>query len=408
MNLKNSYAITISMLLVIILCFGCIEPFIAVTETFEDVLVIEATITDELKVQEIKVSRTYGLENGVEPNYVSNAVVSVEENNSITYNFKHTAYGVYESVEPFQAQEGMAYVLKVSTANGRNYSSTAEILSPKVEIEKVYGELIDIEEGTGVQIFVDSESIQNDANYFRYEYEETYQIIANRYFPFDLSLTPEDWPEFGGEGLNCQVRPVWVRRPLNEKTCYLSDVSNDILLTNINRVNESRVLKYPIRFIREDDHLLRDRYSILVKQFVQSADANNFYRILKKLGDDESLLIDNQPGFVQGNIFSEEDKNEKVIGFFDVSPVSSKRIFFDYKDFEIENKPKYLFECEEREYNFAVTGGLGNERAILFNLFSNFGYKLSYIDRCTVVVINKECGNCTSFASGEKPTFWED
>ncbi len=410
MNFKKNYII-ICFLLLTTMLFDCTEPFNAVTETFEDALVIEATITDELKTQEIKLSRTIALEEGSEPNYVTSAQVSIEGSNSMVYNFEHTAYGVYESAEQFQAQLGVSYKLKIAL-NGRQYSSSTQVLPSKVEIEKVYGELINIENGLGVQIFVDSEEAQGNANYFRYEYEETYQIIAKNHFPFDLVLDPEEWADDVQTGLFCSERPIWVRRPLNEKTCYLSDVSNDIFVTSINGVNESRVLKYPIRFIQADDHLLRDRYSILVKQFVQSADANNFYKILKEFGDDESLLIENQPGFVQGNIFSEVNENEKVIGFFDVSSMSSKRIFFNYKDFEIERKPSYLFECDEfRDYNFGAIGPPfteHDERGFLFRLLKDHGYKFFGQDMCVVFIVKAECGNCTSFASGEKPLFWED
>ncbi len=405
MNLKR-----LNIIAFLLLLFNCTEPFTVVTENFEDVLVVEATITDELKTQEIKLSRTIALEEGSEPNYVTSAQVSIEGSNSMVYNFEHTAYGVYESVIPFQAEQGVSYQLKI-VVNGKKYNSTIQILPPKVEIEQVYAELIEIEKGVGVQVFVDSETTPQNANYFRYEYEETYQIIARNYFPLDLRLEPEDWASDADAGFLCSKLPVWVLRPQNERICYLDDVSNDIFITSINGVNESRVLKYPIRFIKADDHLIRDRYSILVKQFVQSADANNFYRILKELGDDESLLIDNQPGFVQGNIFYEENKNEKVIGFFEVSSMSTKRLFFDYKDFEIERKPRYPFECEIREFNFLATGPPSSEqdeRASLYNLLSNFGYKFYGQDMCNILITNKECGDCTSFASAEKPLFWED
>ena len=41
---------------------SCTEPYAIQTNTFEDALVIEATITNEFKKQEIKISRTFTFE----------------------------------------------------------------------------------------------------------------------------------------------------------------------------------------------------------------------------------------------------------------------------------------------------------------------------------------------------------
>ncbi|GAB1857258.1 hypothetical protein MHTCC0001_20940 [Flavobacteriaceae bacterium MHTCC 0001] len=402
MNLKK-----FSVIVFTIYC-SCTEPFTAVTEGFEDVLVVEATITDELKTQKIKVSRTYKLEEGTVPSLETNAQVTVEGSDGMVHNFEHSGDGVYTSIQEFQAQEGVSYKLNIETANGQKYSSTAELLPPKVEIDSVYAELITIESGTGVQVFVDSKERQQNANYFRYEYEETYKIIANRFHQYDASL--DTWQEEGLRFPRCGYDPELILRPLEQKTCYSSNFSHEILVKSLNGLDEARISRFPIRFIPTDDNVIRDRYSILVKQFVQSVDANNFYRILKELGGDQSLLIDNQPGFVRGNIFSVENKNEKVIGFFDVSSMSSKRIFFDYLDFDIQEKPAYPFECEILDYDYSATGppiSQSDERAILFHFFSQ-GFKYYGQDECRVFVVSPQCGDCTTFASSEKPLFWED
>ena len=45
-----------------LLQLGCTEPFLIETIDFESVLVVEGTLTDELKRQEVKLSGTIGLE----------------------------------------------------------------------------------------------------------------------------------------------------------------------------------------------------------------------------------------------------------------------------------------------------------------------------------------------------------
>lgn len=407
MSLKKCQRVTL-ILLITAVCFNCTEPFTAITDTFENGLVIEATITDELKNQEIKISHTYKLEEDSNLSYETNAKVTVIGSDNTVYDFEDSGLGVYTSIQLFQAQENVSYKLEIITARGKKYSSTSELLPPKAQIDSVYAELITTEEGTGIQIFVDSEPSEQNANYFRYNYEETYKIVSKYFYPLDVSLN--NWKGIGNNPI-CSDEPELVGRPLNQEICYSSiNTSNDIMVTSLNGLDDSRISRYPVRFIPEENYVIRDRYSILVKQFVQSANANNFYRILGELGGDSSLLLDKQPGFIRGNISSEENQNENVIGFFDVSSMSSKRIFFDYTDFDIK-KPDYIYYCEILKYNFAATGppvSNINEREILFWHFYNGVYKYYGQVECVIEVVNSNCADCTLFASNEKPLFWED
>lgn len=121
-------------------------------------------------------------------------------------------------------------------------------------------------------------------------------------------------------------------------------------------MNEDRV-NYQIRFLNDDSYLITNRYSILVKQYVQNLAAYTYYQTLKKLSGSESILSQNQPGFFSGNIKSTQNPSEKVIGFFDVSSVSSQRIFFNYSDiFPGEISYSFPFSCppitDENLYNY--------------------------------------------------------
>ncbi len=395
-----------ALLFIVSVHFNCTEPLPLVTENFEEVLVIEATITNELKTQQIKVSRTVALEDSI-PNYVTNANVVVEGSNNLVHNFQYTGLGIYNSVDEFQAEAGISYTLVITDENGKRYSSNSEVLPPKVEIDRVYAERIVKGNDTGIQVLVDSETSLNGARYFRYEYEETYQIIAE-YF----NLQDIEFISTMGSGPNFFFEHELVPRPFEQQVCYSSNASNEIIITNINGLAENRVSQFPVRFIKADNTIIRDRYSILVKQFVQSAEANNFYEILKDLSSDESLLIDNQPGFVQGNIVSEQRPDEKVIGFFDVSPVSYKRIFFDHDDFDLD-KPDYFYDCEILEFQAGPFAN-PNEGELFYQLITNNNFKFFGLEPSIGTfpgifrLVQPECGDCTTFASGERPEFWID
>ena len=80
MKNKSYISIFITLCIASFYIFSCTEKIELKTESFEDVLVVETTITDELKYQEVKISRTYILESS-NPILEKNAKVRIEDSN---------------------------------------------------------------------------------------------------------------------------------------------------------------------------------------------------------------------------------------------------------------------------------------------------------------------------------------
>jgi hypothetical protein len=148
-----------------------------------------------------------------------------------------------------------------------------------------------------------------------------------------------------------------------------------------------------------------------VKQYVQSIEAYTFYKKIMELGSLESLLSQAQPGYILGNITSQTDADEKVLGFFEVSSITSKRIFFDYEDFGL-SQPPFIVKCESMVFDYndnTIADGTPNQRHELYTLVTYFDYQFipnSFYPIFTVIRL--ECSVCTSFSSNIKPDFWED
>lgn len=98
--------------LIIVLAFAiysCTEPYAIQTNTFEDALVIEATITNELKKQEIKITRSYTFEE-TEPVVETGATVNITDDLGNLYNFEEVN-GKYVSEFEFEAMPNRQYQL---------------------------------------------------------------------------------------------------------------------------------------------------------------------------------------------------------------------------------------------------------------------------------------------------------
>lgn len=379
--------------LLIFITAGCTEQYVLQTNTFEEALVVEATITNELKKQEIKISKTYRFEeNG--PTFEAGAEVFITDNTGNKFEFEEQS-GIYISISEFKAIPDRKYQLNILTNDGRSYTSSTEILPTENEIESIIPTVETINGQRGVQINVNSYDPSKTSKYYRYEYEETYKIIAPRWVyqkavvtgPQEVSIIP---------------------RTEEAEICYGTKNSNDIILTTTASLNEDRV-HFPVRFISDQDYIITHRYSILVRQYVQSLAAQTYYKTLKKISGSGSILSPTQPGFFYGNLRSEDNPNEKVIGFFEVSSVSSKRMFFNYRDlFPTENLPPYYTECELISLKFCFGPGTTCRGDDIIDYINSNTLVLYYRDHLTNYynLFPTPCGDCTSFSSNIKPSFW--
>lgn len=387
-----------SLLLLLAVMASCVEPYALETRNFESAVVIEATITDELKNQEIKISKTYRFEeNG--PTFETAADVFVTDDQGTNYEFAEQN-GKYVSTAPFQAEAGRSYTLNITLADGQSYRSTPEILPQVNTLQSLNAAVVTTPEGErGVSITANSFDPTGNSKYYRYEYEETYKIVAPYWASTNLNY----------DGLSDLF--FFTERLGQTKTCYNTVTSNTIITTNSTSLSEDRISNFPVRFISDQNYIISHRYSILVKQYIQSLEAYTFYETMNKLSGSESLLSQNQPGFFYGNIKSVENPAEKVIGFFDVSSVSEKRLFFNYADlFPSEPLPPYFDPCEILSFdviNPPPPGESSPKSRLILLLSQNTVRYYDFVSGVYEMVIPK-CGDCTTFASNIVPSFWED
>ena len=391
---------------------SCVEPYALQTNTFEDYLVVEATITNELKQQEVKLSRTYKLEQGA-PSLVQGATVQVKDNQGNDYSFTEIG-GRYLSNATFKAQPGVSYQLKITTSSGRKYSSNMETLTTENPLQSLTPEVVTRSDGkVGVEMTVKAFDPTNSSKYYRYEFEETYKIIA----PLWKGVQPDYFPpQAPPSGYIVELIPI----PYEARICYSTKKADKIILHNTNNLSEDRV-NFSVLFVDKSDFKITNRYSIIIKQYVQNLASYTYYKTLNEISTSGSILTQNQPGFVYGNLSCESNPDEKVIGYFEVSSTSSKRIFFNYNEvFPNSELPVNPFKCVRKTDD----GKNPNQNYITFKfgqppcddcggprLVAGFNAReISYFDNIGLryEIYPIQCGDCTSFSSNIRPTFWID
>tara|TARA_R100001369_G_scaffold92244_3_gene136387 strand:- start:4159 stop:5337 length:1179 start_codon:yes stop_codon:yes gene_type:complete len=384
--------------------YGCVEEIDFETETFESALVVEATITDINEQQNIKLSRTFQFEEDG-PTPESNAQVSIIDETGGKYNFVESEEsGTYVSTTAFAAVANHSYQLKITTANGRNYESTPVHLPQGVQIDNLSAERGTSTNGSGVSILLDSYNPEGTSNYYRFEYEETYKIVSPYDSNKDLILV-NDTPPYTFD---------IVPKTREEKVCYNTKPSTEIIIANTNSLTEDRLSSFEVKFIDRENPIISKRYSILVKEYVLSFESYTFYETLKSFSGSESLFSQVQPGFIPGNITSVTNEDEKVIGIFEATPVSSKRIFFNYIDFfnSDDGEPGSFAEDCMISRPDVIPDGRPLGTLIKIGSVKFLGVATGPGDFTTGFgpynVVPTPCMDCNVFGTNVAPDFWEE
>ncbi len=394
----------ITILLFTLFLVSCTDPYKLQTNTFDEALVVEATITNEMKRQEIKVSKTYRLEEEG-PTLISDANVTVTDDIGNSYDFTFED-GKYLSNTEFQAVHGRSYSLNITTAEGRSYSSTTETLTTASPITNVTATSEVVNNEKGVQIRVSSYDPTGTSKYYRYRYDETYKIIAPMWADKFVMLSHDLQVGYSIYDY-IQIHP----RTTEAQVCFSTQSSDKIIVATTSDLSEDRIDNFPVRFISAKDPIIMHRYSINVVQYVQSFASYTFYKTLAQMaGTGGNILSQNQPGFFSGNIFSDNNPDEKVIGFFEVSSVSEQRIFFNFQDLLTgELPPDYFVDCEPVTLNANDFAPNGSKEGVILRSNIDAGTLLYYEHSGSLyTMVPKECGDCTTFSSNIVPSFWID
>lgn len=392
---------------------------------FESALVVEAILTDELKTHKILLSRSYEI-SSVSPILEFGAKVSLVDENGVVIYFQEVQPGMYLSEIEFQAMPNIDYELVIILNNGDTIKSEKMQLTHQTQIDELYVQRGFNENNVeGISVFVNSYDEQGSSKYYRFEYEETYKIVAPLYTPLELVPNDVQFPILNGEldfsDLEAIIEMLVVQkfRDEQEQICYNTINSNDIIQVNTNVFDEDRLDQFRIRFIGRNNYYIAHRYSILVRQYVQSLEGYTYYNLLNEFSQNENIFSESQTGQIEGNLFTMNEPSKFVIGFFEVSSVDEKRVYFNYSDlFPQAQAPEYYTTCDdffrppllEEDFAHNITNSplldYLNSGMQLFDEVEDFNP--SPFENAPFRLVIEPCGDCTYLGKNYPPIWWEE
>lgn len=371
--------------LVVITGFECREEYVpAIVSSADSNLVVEAVLNAGAGPTSIRLSRTFKLDDTARLRGELNAVVVVEGKDNTTRLLNMTGDGIYTSSN-LNLVLNTEYRLKITTANGKEYLSDYIMAKKTPPIDSLEFR----QEEKGVQIYVNTHDDSNNTRYYRWDFDETWEIWSYYYSLFKYE--------------NDVVRN---RLPAEDVfTCWKYGSSNTIVLGSSAHLQSDHIFRAPVTFIPFDNNIgtekLAVRYSILLRQYALDKRGYEFYEMMRKMTEGLGTIFDPQPSELRGNIHCTSDPRELVIGHVSVVTIEEKRFFISYsqlKDWRLfQDCPSFEIMNHPDSIRAAYEGGRSIYSAIYFPSGGIAAYNVSA----------KPCVECPARGGfTTRPSYW--
>ena len=367
---------------VLIFYLGCKEPFNPDINEKVDVIAVDGSLIKGKGKQVVVITRSAPL-NDIQYLPVKNCTVKIIDELGNEFQFTEESEGRYTAeINEDMLVNQRKYKLHFTTPDGNIYESTDETIIATAPVDSVYAEHESIFNTTSqeyddvLKYYLDLKAPDEGARYYRWDLTETYEIHSNYYIDgiylgHGIIFTPQ---------LHDSIYYCWITKDIDQ----LFSSSTENL-----QVNEKK--KIPLIEIGPNSKKMAVRYSLLVKQYALSKDAYVYWHQKKVELEESGGLYSSQPGQTKSNIVNINDSQENVLGYFWVSSLSEKRVFYD----EPYTYYKPFGYCDAAVFDSAT--------------FDNGDYPI-YISggiRSPALTADRQCFDCTLLGGSlEKPSFW--
>lgn len=388
--------IYILMLSTLFIFNGCIEEYeLSSIYEHEGNIAVSGWITDLPGKQEINLSISTPLSVTVK-NPLRNCLVQVVDDEGNTFEYMEKSPGRYvHEYREGEIKSGNSYRLIFVTPEGTRYESEYETIQPSPPVEEIrYEEKMKDTREPGVQIrglkfytSVDAGGNENYAGYYKIEVMETYEFHTFTqdvywFYNNDITMIPAD-----------SIRPK----------CYITEKVPDIFLISTKNLAEKNIPDFPLHFVSNQTQRLQHGYSPQLRLMSLSSAAYTYWDNQKSILEESGGLFETQPPTAQGNIYNIDNPNERILGYFGASSVTTTRRFIPrgvMDEFDIDPY------CEPA---IIPSGGLTR----LYRMGQGtqfFTYAYTPLGAWTLHFITKDCFDCTVYdgSTVEKPEFWEE
>jgi len=308
-----------SVMLICILLAGCVDPYSLEIEDNQKSLVVEALITDQPGWQAIYLSNSSPVnEREIHPE--TDAYVSVSDDLGRSTEFIEQDPGAYWAwMSADELGTGITYRLDIVTSDGEVYESEPEMFpSPSPAIDSLYWEFETLgtsdrtESLNGIRFYLDLEAEADQGRNYRWELVETWEYYTANLIDYYYDGILHEWPD-----------------QYSYHTCWYTGKIDQIFTATTRNAESNNIKGFRLNYVSEETQRLQTRYSLQVIQYSLNNEAYDFWKRIEEQNQESGGIYERQLGYVSGNMYNMNNQEEDVLGFFNLCPVSEKRIFVE-------------------------------------------------------------------------------
>lgn len=280
-----------------ILTNSCVDQLNVNVDNQQFILVVEGLISTQPGPHIISISKSarYGssfANEGLIKRILDAEVLIRDQKGRVTV-LSEFGFGDYLTPAGFRAEIGNSYTLQIIVA-GKTYYSTPELVTKAPEIDSLIVEYKEFPSNdpfdfvSGVEVYSQLQDNEEQKDYYLWRSNGTYK--------------------FDG--------------------CWISESVIDISIRTLKDqfVNGNSIFSLAA-FIEDDGKRFKEKYYVKIKQYSISQEAYLFLDLVRKQMEINGDIFDPPPATIRGNMISNDNPDEPVLGYFMASDVSVKPIF---------------------------------------------------------------------------------
>jgi len=318
MHIKNSIYIII--LLILVGCIKAYEPKLKSDSVQK--YVVQGGVSSIEGYQEVSVSLTSPVD---QPEIigVSNCQVTIidsQNNKFILAEFEKGVYKVWMGQESLVV--GLSYKVRVITPDGETLESEFDQMLGGPDVDDIYYEIENIPTNDpdishlGIRFLVDLKANNNESRYYRWKLTETWEYHSE--YPI----------EYYYDGQVQQVSPP----DSSQMVCWTTLPVREIFTLSTVNLSENSFDGFPLNFVENNTSRLAVLYSLWIEQISLSQNAFIYWDQLRQNSTQDGGLYSSQPIAIKGNMKNLSHDDKDVLGYFQASKVSTKRLFVNPVD----------------------------------------------------------------------------
>jgi Domain of unknown function (DUF4249) len=330
---------------------GCVDAVPFPTKAEQGYIVVDGGFNNSSDAQFVRLYRSKGYD--ASPDYIINANVSVIGSDGSKFYFDEINPGVYTTLFKERGRPGISYYVEISLPFGDTYRSEPEVMPEPIKPDSISFRAYEREELSSSGLKTSEKLLKIEINtplknknldaFFHWTIEDGFEFTEVNYTPLQ----------------NPPPRTCYYTRRVTpqERVAIASSKNLQLSYVNALNLNETSLEQFQLQY--KQVHVWH------VSQNVITEKAYNYWKDIDRVSFQVGSLFDVTAAYVKGNISNIKDKDEKVLGYFEVAATEkiSRRLSVgeinrDYYeilikdespcDFNVKNNCRFGFKYEGR------------------------------------------------------------